>query len=64
MVQALKGDYDWSINSIILGIGIKVLVPLFYFVDFDYILKALNRQAHVLAKLCYSARQDVAFLPF
>lgn len=79
MVQALKGDYDWSINSIILDI--KGLAVLFYFVDIDYILKILNWQAHMLAKFCYYARQDalvsglsclcslclsfvVAFLPF
>ena len=57
VVYALKGGLDWSINSIILDI--KSLVSLFVSVDFEFIPRALNEQAHRLAKFCFSSRQDV-----
>ena len=41
VVQAMKGERDWSINPIILDT--KAVDSLFCFTDFDYILMTLNR---------------------
>ena len=40
-------------------LDIKALASLFCFVDFDYIPRTLNGQAHILAKFCDSTRKDV-----
>lgn len=50
----LKGDRDWSINPIILDI--EALIALFRFVDFDYIPRNLDVQAHMVPNFYYSAR--------
>eukprot|EP00268_Persea_americana_P008985 TRINITY_DN13535_c0_g1_i2.p1 TRINITY_DN13535_c0_g1~~TRINITY_DN13535_c0_g1_i2.p1 ORF type:complete len:141 (-),score=17.62 TRINITY_DN13535_c0_g1_i2:1004-1426(-) len=57
VVFALKRGLDWSINSIILDI--KSLVSLFVSVDFVFIPKTLNEQAHRLTKFCFFSIQDV-----
>lgn len=59
VLQALKGDQDQSINPIISDI--KAFTTLFLCVEFDYIPRALNVQAHMLAKFCFSTRQDVTW---
>ena len=40
VVQALKGDRDWSINPI--NLDIRTLGSLFCFQEFDYIPRILN----------------------
>lgn len=59
VVQNLKGDQDRSINPIISNI--KALATLFHCVEFDYIPRALNLQAHMLANFYFSTRQDVSW---
>lgn len=51
-VHSLKEDDNWFISPIILDIN--YLFSLFSFVDFSFILKSLNGQAHKLPKPCYS----------
>lgn len=58
-VQALKEDSGCSINSIISDI--KALATSFSFVNFDYIARTLNKQAHMLAKFCYITRHDIGW---
>ena len=56
MVQALKGDRDWSINLISFFIFfVKAMDILFCFVNFDYIPMELNGQVHMLVKVSHSA---------
>lgn len=57
MVQALKGGYDLSINSVI--VDIKAWASILLSLNFDYTPKALNWHAHRLAKFCHSIRLDV-----
>lgn len=59
VVQALKGDIDWSINHIFSDT--KALAFSFYFVDLTYIPMSLNEEAHILAKFCYLYGQDVGW---
>ena len=47
MVLAFWGNHNWSINPIISNI--KALATLFRCVEFDYIPRALNVQAHMLS---------------
>ena len=50
--KEVKEDDNWFISLIILDIN--YLFSLFSFVDFSFILKSLNGQAHKLPKPCYS----------
>lgn len=59
VVQAMKGEYDWSINPIILNI--RALASCFCFMDFDYIPWPLNGLAHRLAKLFYYVKQGISW---
>lgn len=59
VVQALKGGYSLSIIPIILDT--KALTSLFLSIDFDYIPRALNGQAHRLVKVCDLIGQDVGW---
>ena len=54
VVQDLKENYDRSITSIILDN--KALAYLFCNINFDYIPKSINGDAHMLTKFCYSTR--------
>ena len=57
MVQAIKGNFDWSINPIISDI--KKLDLIFAHMEFSYIRRLLNSIAHLLAKHCYSSNRDL-----
>lgn len=57
VVKALRRYYDWSTYPIILDM--KALASLLSFVEFEYVPRALNGQAHRLAKFCYYVRQEL-----